>query len=44
MATLIEWDNDVPDYEVLRARPRGLSDIWSMTRTMTTSQQTASRS
>ena len=44
MATLIEWDNDVPDYEVLRCEARRAERYLELTRSLATSQQTAGRS
>ena len=44
MATLVEWDNDVPDYEVLRGEARRAERYLELTRALATSQQRASRS
>jgi hypothetical protein len=44
MATLVEWDNDVPDYEVLRGEARRAERYLELTRAIATPQQTATRS
>jgi hypothetical protein len=43
MPTLVEWDNEVPDYEVLRAEARRAERYLELARSTARAQQSAGR-